>query len=451
MNPLIQFKKTLILPLPIALALVCFGLSPTVHAVLPAPDGGYAGENTAEGDDALFNLTTGNSNTALGFEALYSNTAGFNNTATGHGALHSNIGGAANTATGGGTLFYNTTGSLNTATGVGALTANTTGIRNTATGAEALNANTSGSGNTATGDDALEFNSTGSDNTATGHSALSGTIVAGNAGGNNTANGAQTLQFNTNGFNNTASGVNALQSNTTGNANTANGVSALRSNTTGGANTANGASALAFNTTGGSNIALGQSAGINLTTGSNNIEIGNPGVAGDSGKIRIGTVTHQNTFIAGIYGVTVAKGIGVVVDSAGQLGTKGSTACLKETIKPMDNASEAIHALKPVTFRYKHELDPEGIPQFGLVAEEVAEVNPDLVARDGEGKIYTVRDDAVNAMLLNEFLKEHRTVQELKKEVAALTATVKEQASQIQKVSAKVEVSKPPPQFVENN
>ena len=417
MNPLIQFKKTLILPLPIALALVCFGLSPTVHAVLPAPDGGYAGENTAEGDDALFNLTTGNSNTALGFEALYSNTAGFNNTAT----------------------------------GVGALTANTTGIRNTATGAEALNANTSGSGNTATGDDALEFNSTGSDNTATGHSALSGTIVAGNAGGNNTANGAQTLQFNTNGFNNTASGVNALQSNTTGNANTANGVSALRSNTTGGANTANGASALAFNTTGGSNIALGQSAGINLTTGSNNIEIGNPGVAGDSGKIRIGTVTHQNTFIAGIYGVTVAKGIGVVVDSAGQLGTKGSTARLKETIKPMDNASEAIHALKPVTFRYKHELDPEGIPQFGLVAEEVAEVNPDLVARDGEGKIYTVRDDAVNAMLLNEFLKEHRTVQELKKEVAALTATVKEQASQIQKVSAKVEVSKPPPQFVENN
>jgi Chaperone of endosialidase len=245
--------------------------------------------------------------------------------------------------------------------------------------------------------------------------------------------------------------VNALQSNTTGNANTANGVSALRSNTTGGANTANGASALAFNTTGGSNIALGQSAGINLTTGSNNIEIGNPGVAGDSGKIRIGTVTHQNTFIAGIYGVTVAKGIGVVVDSAGQLGTKGSTACLKETTKPMDNASEAIHALKPVTFRYKHELDPEGIPQFGLVAEEVAEVNPDLVARDGEGKIYTVRDDAVNAMLLNEFLKEHRTVQELKKEVAALTATVKEQASQIQKVSAKVEVSKPPPQFVENN
>jgi hypothetical protein len=189
---------------------------------------------------------------------------------------------------------------------------------------------------------------------------------------------------------------------------------------------------------------LGQSAGINLTTGSNNIEIGNPGAAGDSGKIRLGTVTHQNTFIAGIYGVTVAKGVGVVVDPNGQLGTKGSSERLKADIRPMDKASEAIHALKPVTFRYKKELDPDATPQFGLVAEDVAKVNPDLVVRDPDGKVYTVRYEAVNAMLLNEFLKEHRTVQELKKEIAVLTATV-------QKVSAQIEVTKPAPQVVNNN
>jgi len=170
---------------------------------------------------------------------------------------------------------------------------------------------------------------------------------------------------------------------------------------------------------------------------------------------------EQNaTFIAGIRGATVASGVGVIVGSDGQLGTIISSARFKEAIKPMDKASEAILALKPVTFRYKHELDPAGIPQFGLVAEQVEKVNPVLVARDGQGKVNTVRYEAVNAMLLNEFLKEHRKVQELEaaiaqqqkdfarqqKEVKALAASLKEQALQIQKVSGRLEVSKPAPQ-----
>src|SRR5205823_6191369 len=167
----------------------------------------------------------------------------------------------------------------------------------------------------------------------------------------------------------------------------------------------------------------GVSAGINLTTGSNNIDISAVGVAGESNTIRIGRVgTHTNTFIAGISGVTVAGGVGVIVDSNGHLGTVVSSERFKDAIKPMDKASEAILALKPVTFHYKHELDPEGIPQFGVVAEQVEKVNPDLVARDDQGKIYTVRYEAVNAMLLNEFLKEHRRVQELEKQVEKLTA-----------------------------
>src|SRR5207245_10057217 len=151
-------------------------------------------------------------------------------------------------------------------------------------------------------------------------------------------------------------------------------------------------------------------------------------------------------FVAG-----AAPGSTVRTGSVRRLRTVDSSARFKQEIKPMDNASEAILALEPVTFRYKHELDPAGIPQFGLVAEEVEKVNPDLVERDQQGKPYSVRYDAVNAMLLNEFLKEHRTVEEIKKEIAALTATVKEQASQIQKVSAQLRLSKSAPQTVLNN
>jgi hypothetical protein len=188
-----------------------------------------------------------------------------------------------------------------------------------------------------------------------------------------------------------------------------------------------------------------------LSTGDDNIDIGNEGVAGESDTIRIGTVgTHTATYIAGIREARLAHGtaatVGVTAD--GQLGVRASSAEFEEVIKPMDKASEVIFALEPVTFRYKK--DSAAVPQFGLVAEEVAKINPDLVVSDVEGKPFTVRYDEINAMLLNEFLKEHRTVEELKKEIAALTATVKEQASQIQKVSAELQTSKPTPHMVVN-
>jgi Chaperone of endosialidase len=345
----------------LALALACFALSPTPNAfgVSPPPDGGYPNNNTAEGFDALLSLTSGSDNTAIGIDALERNT----------------------------------TGSFNTATGAGALLENTIGLDNTAIGVDALFSNTIGANNTANGSDALLNNTTGFDNTAAGANALERNTT----GANNTANGFQALNSNTIGNFNTANGVEALFSNTTGFDNTANGVEALNNNTTGGNNTANGVQALNNNTTGGNNIALGHLAGQNLTTGSNNIDIGNVGVATEANTIRIGTEgTQAATFMAGISGATVPKGVAVIIDSSGHLGTTKSSARFKEEIKPMEKASEAILALKPVTFRYKHELDPDGIPQFGLIAEQVEKINPDLVAHDEKGQVYTVRYDAVN-------------------------------------------------------
>jgi len=320
---------------------------------------------------------------------------------------------------------------------------------NTAEGEDALfSLDTSqGGDNTANGFQALFFNTTGYQNTANGASALFNNTT----GFNNTANGFQALFFNTTGYQNTVNGGVALAFNTTGYQNTATGFAALLNNTTGFNNTADGWQAL-FNNNGNNNIAVGANAGFNLTTGNFNIDIGNSGVAGDSKRIRIGTTgTQTKTFIAGISGATVASGVGVIVGSNGQLGTVVSSNRFKDAIKPMDKASEVILALKPVTFRYKPELDPEGIPQFGLVAEQVEKVNPDLVARDEEGKPYTVRYEAVNAMLLNEFLKEHKAFVELKKEIAALRVTVKEQASQIQRMSADLEATKSSAQMVVNN
>src|SRR5262249_29332473 len=268
----------------------------------------------------------------------------------------------------------------------------------------------------------------------------------------------------------TVNGFWALLSNTFGEENTAIGDKAFLRNMTGISNTATGSFALANNTSGSSNIALGAQAGSRIITGSNNIDIGNRGMNGDNTKIRIGTTgTHIATFIAGISGGAVPAGGGVIVGTDGKVGAVVSSARLKEATTPMDKTSEAILALKPVTFRYKPDLDPKGIRQFGLVAEEVEKVNPDLVARDEQGKPYSVRYEAVNAMLLNEFLKEHRTVQEQaatitqqrrdfeaaiaqqQKEIEALTATVKQQAAQIQKVSAQLELNKSAPQTVLNN
>src|SRR5256886_2253053 len=251
-------------------------------------------------------------------------------------------------------------------------------------------------------------NTTGSKNSAIGDVAL----YRNTTGYGNAASGANALQENTIGSNNTANGAFALFNNTTSSDNTATGFQALFSNTTGRNSTANGYNALYNNTTGGSNITLGFQAGLNLTTGNSNIDIGNVGVAGESKRIRIGTAgTQTKTFIAGISGATVAGGVGVIVGSNGQLGTVVSSERFKDAIKPMDKASEAILALKPVTFHYKKDLDPEGVPQFGLVAEDVEKVNPALVARDADGNVYTGRYDAVNAMLLNEFLKTHRKLE----------------------------------------
>jgi len=410
--------KTTNHPLLITFALVCLALVQNTRAVSPPPDGGYPGGNTAEGQAALLSLTTGGFNTAVGFFSLRSDTAGTFNTAIGAGTLLAN------------------TADENTATGAGALLSNTAGSLNTANGAFALFFNTAGSSNTANGVNALFSNTTGSSNTA--------------------------------------NGLSSLGNNTTGHDNTATGAGALFSNTTGSDNTANGVQALFNNTIGSNNIALGASAGVTITTGSNNIHIGHVGDAPDSDTIRIGQV-QTRTFIGGIFGQTTAgAAIPVLIDSASQLGTVSSSRRFKKEIQPMDKASESILALKPVTFHYKS--DPAGAgPEFGLIAEEVAEVNPDLVVRDENGEIYTVRYDAVNAMLLNEFLKEHGKVEEqdasikqLKSTVTKQEATIAQQrkdfeaqtarqqkqiealAAGLQKVSAQLEVSKSEPQTVLN-
>jgi Chaperone of endosialidase len=309
-------------------------------------------------------------------------------------------------------------------------------------------------GNTVLGDDAFMNNSAGKENTAIGDAAL----VANTIGNFNTASGHFALSSNTTGIENTAVGNDALFYNTTGNSNTATGDFALLNNTTGNRNLADGNAALVNNTSGSNNIALGQSAGANLTTGNGNIDIGNTGVAGEARTIRIGmTGAQTNAYVAGISGATVPTGVAVIVDTSGHLGTTTSSARFKDDIKPMDKASETILSLKPVTFHYKHDLDPDGIPQFGLVAEDVEKVDRDLVAHDEQGKPYTVRYEAVNAMLLNEFLKEHREVQELKSLVAKQEALAARQQKQIEalsaglhRVSAQLEASKAEQQMVAN-
>jgi len=376
----------------IALMLGCFGLSPLARAV--CQEGCLTNENTALGEDALL-ANTGFFNTAIGFDALTSNATGYDNTALGDSAL------------------------LNNKNGIG-----------NATGTSALLNNSNGNSNTATGTSALLNNSNGGDNTATGYGAL---------------------YKNANGFNNTATGYLALYENKTGNYNTTVGVDALF-----------------YNTTGNNNIALGFLAGQNLTTGDNNIDIGNEGVDGESGIIRIGTAgTQTATFISGVRETPLAQGVAVAVGitADGQLGVRASSARFKEAIQPMDKASEAIFSLQPVTFRYKKAFDPQALPQFGLVAEQVAKVNPDLVVRDAEGKPFAVCYDEVNAMLLNEFLKEHRkvgehaatitdlqsTVAQQQKDIAALTAALKAQAEQIQKVSDQLRTQAPAPRVVAND
>jgi hypothetical protein len=430
----------------IPFALACFALSPTARALLPppAPDGGYLNNNTAEGNGSLFSLTTGIHNSAMGFQALHDNTSGGFNTATGFKALASNTTGSNNTAVGDVALANNGTGHDNTANGFEALFFNITGQFNTATGDQALSNGQSGSYNTATGFKALN-NCYGINNTATGAQAL----FSNTDGGFNTANGFQALYSNTTGFENTANGTNTLYYNTTGTHNTATGVEALLSNITGTGNTASGFQAL-HNNRGSFNIGLGNQAGYNLTGGNRNIDIGNGGVAGESNTIRIGNI-QTATYIVGISGSTATGGAAVFVASDGKLGTVTSSRRFKKDIADMNAASEALLALRPVTFHYKPELDKAGIPQYGLVAEEVAEVNPDLVVRDEKGEIYTVRYEAVNAMLLNEFLKEHRKNQRQEATIARLEKQIEVLAEGLQKVSAELESTKRTQQVALNN
>ena len=328
-------------------------------------------------------------------------------------------------------LYLNTTGNYNTANGHQALTYNTTGDSNTASGTNALYSNTTGNANTASGTNALFSNTTGSTNMASGANAL----FSNTTGDNNTASGFYALTSNTTGTYNMANGYESLYSNTTGAFNAANGVFVLYNNTIGNFNTATGAGALLANTTGSNNVAVGATAGIALTTGSGNVCIGAGvyGVAGESNTTRI-----RNVY------TTVANGRAVYVNADNKIGTLSSSRRFKHDIQPMDRSSETLFALKPVTFRYKKDADPSQALSFGLIAEDVAKVSPELITRDEEGKPQTVRYEAVNAMLLNEFLKEHRKNEQQESKIEQQEATIAQQQKQIealtrlQKVSAQL-------------
>jgi hypothetical protein len=351
-----------------------------------------ATQNTGMGTGALggpnpANLT-GYGNTASGYNALYSNTAGYANTASGWEALYNNDS-HYNTATGYEALYYNTDGNSNTASGYAALYLNTTGDQNTASGTYALESNTSGS-----------------NNTASGYNALNGNYVA--------------TQIYATGSNNTGIGTNALYSYSTGGNNTAAGMNALYSNTTGSQNTASGFAALQNSTTGNGNIGVGFQAGLDLTTGSHNIDIGNKGVAAESGTVRIGTKSTQTaTYIAGIYNNSLS-GLPVVVTSTGQLGVEAkSSERFKTAIAPMGSDSSKLAQLRAVTFHYK--ANPHGALQYGLIAEEVAKVYPELVIRNEKGTIDGVRYDELAPMLLNEMQQQHAQMTE---KIEALTQQV---------------------------
>jgi trimeric autotransporter adhesin len=395
--------------------------------------------NSGFGDGAMFTNTTGSDNTAVGQGALTSNTIGWNNVAIGSNALNfsttddnntalgtwvleGNITGGSNTATGAFASMCNLSGSDNTAVGAYSLSgavfpvphgngpfcasasgnATATGSENTALGYAALNANTTGDYNTASGYGTLLSNTTGYQNTASGSYALYSSTV----GNHNTASGFYALYSNTNGNSNTADGDNALYSNTTGYHNTASGSNALFSNSTGITNVAFGLEALYSNTTGSNNIAVGTNAGYNLTYGNNNIDIGNEGVATEGGTIRIGTPdTQAATYIAGIENAKVT-GAAVYVTSSGQLGVLASSERYKTAIAPMGANTEKLRQLRPVSFHLKSE--PKGAVQYGLIAEEVAKVYPELVIRDAAGAIQGVRYDELAPMLLNEVQKQQR-------------------------------------------
>jgi trimeric autotransporter adhesin len=381
----------------------------------------------------------------VGFSALSSNDidgsgAGNYNTAVGAYALGANTDGKSNTATGQNALAGNTTGYQNTASGVQALFQNTTGYLNTAFGFYALNSNigpttdnpTYGLYNAAVGANSLQFNTTGYQNTAVGNNALKNNI----AGFANTAVGFNALAGNTSALtgndNNTAFGANALYSNTIGKGNAAQGVNALYSNTTGIRNLGIGSNAL-YASNGSYNIALGFDAGSNVTTGSNNIEIGTPGTASDDNTIQIGVQgTQTQTTIAGIFGTPVI-GSAVYVTSTGQLGVFGSSERFKTDIAPMRELSAKLGQLRPVTFHYK--TDPKGIQQYGLIAEEVDRVYPELVIRDERGRIQGVHYEELAPMLLGELQKQQHVNAVQVRRTERQDAEIRELKQQVEKVN----------------
>ena len=428
----------------LAIALCCFALSPPLKAQCPSACG--AGGNTAVGNNALDSITTGINNTAVGKDALTADTTGQYNVAVGSGALASNTTGNFNMAVGTEAL-RDSNANLNLAIGFRVGFMNTTGHHLTGIGAAALRNNTTAAFNTAIGTGALRENTTTEFNVAVGEGALIG-------------------------FNGTAA---------TDGANTALGSIALNALTSGQENVAVGRRALEFATSGSNNVVVGWRAGDGLTTGDGNTFIGDQagrnegpdvsnvvclGTLGDTQPA--GQVTNSRTFVGNIHGVSLggpAPYLTVMVDADGQLGTAVSSRRFKKDIEPMDQASEGILKLKPVTFHYKDRDDKnDKTPHFGLIAEEVEKVNRDLVVYGKDGKVLSVRYDAVDVMLLNEFLKEHKKVGEQQasiadlkstvalqqKEMQILTAQLKEQAAQIQKVSAQLEASKRAPEIVAN-
>jgi trimeric autotransporter adhesin len=354
-------------------------------------------DNAADGAFALNFNTTGHDNTGIGYGALYNNATGDYNSGVGSYVLENNTTGANNTALGYGASFYNSTGSDNTTVGYAALNSGTTGFRNDAIGSQALLANTTGSYNNAIGFSALTNNSTGMYNTGVGTDAL---------------------YSNTTGNYNSASGNYGLYDNTTGGYNNASGYGALYHNTTGAYNAGMGVYALFSNAVGSNNIAIGQLAGY-YVTGSNNIDIGNKGTAADSAVIRFGVQgTQQATYIAGVSGVNVTGGATVVVNSQGQLGVVSSSRRYKEDIRSMGDASDRLLALRPVTFRYKKADENGQKPeQYGLIAEEVAKVMPELVVYNQKGQPETVAYQTLAPLLLNELKREHEHVVSLTRRV----------------------------------
>ena len=400
--------------------------------------------NTSYGTQALASNTTGSNNAAFGTEALRFDTTGRDNTATGALALLSTTTGGYNTAMGSDSMRLNTTGGSNTAVGARALYWNQVAGGNTAIGFEALHKNIT-SGNTAVGSTALSSNTAGSRNVAIGEMALS----SNSTGGANTGAGWLALNGNQSGQFNTAIGSRALASNQSGNSNTVLGADALKMNTgsahgvavgfqalgiqtAGIYNTAIGSQALGALATGDGNIAVGSAAGNGLTQGSGNIYIGAglPAPAStESNTIRIGTNTgvadplrQDRAFIAGIHAVAVT-GTPVVVTPQGQLGIQVSSMRYKEDIRDLGKTSHDVLKLRPVSFRYKADTvagTGDRSREYGLIAEEVAALYPDLVTRTDNGEVLTVRYDQLVPLLLNELQRQHRKNEELEARLAKL-------------------------------